>query len=217
MKLTTALVLCIEAITILFQDESPNKVVRFPGMPEAVDVLIEVKRKRPNEPMTFRLSVKACYEEGSATSTYSSVPSVHTASSSVYSAITSGQSGSVTSSAYGQSSSASSTYGTPTTVCTVEEGMDNPKYIPDRNIRNPNGRTPEDADRLRPSSRRPYTVDRNREIIRFLLSPARPIESLELVNPENVRDFTVRYIRPGRPGNPVTVVEVLLITMSERV
>ena len=183
--------------------------------------MIEVTRKRPNQPMTFRLSVKACYEEGSATSTYSSIPSVQTASSSAYSGLTAsaftpGQTGSLTSSAYGQSSSSSSVYVTPTTVCTVEEGMDNPKYIPDRNIRNPNGRTPEDADRLRPSSRRPYTVDRNREIIRFLLNPARPVESLELVNPENVRDFTVRYVRPGRPQNPVTVVEVQIFHSSNK-
>jgi hypothetical protein len=220
-------------------------------MPEAVDIIIEITRKGPG-PMTFKISVKACFEEATGTTPFpssESTASVYTptgttasvytptgttasvytptasTSSSIYTGVSSVQSTSVyvtptaseSSSIHtsSQSGSTSSVYGTPTTVCTVEEGMDEPKFIPDRNIRDKNNRVPENVDRLRPRNRRPYTVDTNTVTIRFLFEPAIPVESLKLINPDNVDSIEVTYISPRRPNQEVPVVEVI-ITLFNR-
>ena len=210
-------------------------------MPEAVDVLIEVKRKRPNQPMTFRLSVKACYEEGSATSTYSSVPSAITASTygtasgltQTASEYTSGVGSATTSSAYaGTSGTASgftqtaSEYTTggagATTVCNIDEGMDEPQYIPNKNIRDENDKVPDDVGMLRPDSNKPFSVNRNRILLKVWLMPARRLASVRLIRPDNVESITVWYIRPTsktsreRPvAEVITQLEIIIFLLPK--
>lgn len=237
----------------LFQDHSPTRTVKFDDMPEAVDIIVEVTRKRDNAPMRFRLSIKACYEEATGTTEYPSTssgstssvyPSTSSLSSSVYSSSasltassTSGypsttsvssspysspssltsaypSTSSVSSSVYTSSSGLSSgpttsVYITPTTVCTVEEGMDEPKFIPDNNIRDNKGRVPDNVQRLRPGSKNPFTVDKDTVTIRFLFNPAIPVESLELIQPKNVDSITVTYRTPRKPNQDQPVVEVI--------
>jgi hypothetical protein len=182
-------------------------------MPEAVDIILEVSRKRPNQPMSFRISVKACFEEGTPTpSVTTSVPTT----SSPYSTLTATSiettSGVYTTSTPStvstQGTSTSSVYITPTTICTVEEGMDDPQNIPDSNIIDETGKTPADVGRLRPTSRTPFSVNKRTYTIRFLFRPAIPVERLEVIRPDNVDSITVKYVSPSRPNSPVDVVTV---------
>jgi hypothetical protein len=189
-------------------------------MPEAVDIILEVSRKRPNQPMSFRISVKACFEEETPTTPVtSSVPTT----SSPYSTLTASSiettSGvfttSIPSTVTTQGTEASSVHVTPTTVCTVDEGMDDPKNIPDSNIIDETGKTPADVGRLRPTSRTPFSVNKRTYTIRFLFRPAIPVERLEVIKPDNVDSITVKYVSPSRPNNPVDVVTVSSLYDSE--
>jgi hypothetical protein len=118
-----------------------------------------------------------------------------------------------TSSVYTAGVPTTSVYVTPTTVCTVEEGMDEPKFVPDENIRDSNNRPIKDADNLRPRNNNPFTVDRNTVTIRFVFNPAIPAESLKLVRPNNVDSITVTFKRP-RKDRPESVVEVSIHVVS---
>lgn len=93
--------------------------------------------------------------------------------------------------------------------------MDEPKFIPDGNIRDINDRVPDDVDRLRPKSRRPFTVDSNSVTLRFLFEPRIPVESLHLVRPENVNSITVTYKKPKKTNEEVQVVEVNVLRYFE--
>ncbi|XP_053374145.1 uncharacterized protein LOC128546814 [Mercenaria mercenaria] len=84
--------------------------------------------------------------------------------------------------------------------------MDEPKFIPDRNIRDNDNRPIKDADNLRPRNNNPFTVDRNTVTIRFVFNPAIPVESLKMIRPNNVDSITVTYISP-RNSRPKPVVE----------
>lgn len=200
-------------------------------MPEVVDIIIEFIRDRPNKPMEFRISVKACFEE--ATGSTTSTSSVYTqgtgsTSSSVYvtssgpglsytgsrSASVSGPSVTYTSlgSQSGSISSGPSATGSvstsATTVCTVEEGMDEPQYIPNENIKDPNDRVPNNVNGLRPGNKNPFTVNRPTYTVRLLFQPAIPAESLKLIRPTNVDTLSVWYISPRRPNSRIEVVDV---------
>jgi hypothetical protein len=248
-------------MTFTFQDEDPNTTVRFPGQPEAVDIIVEVKRDRSNSPMTFRIAVKACFEEVTvsttsgylvpSTSTTSGyvgpstssgyVPSTSTSSgyvaptstSSGYVAPTSTSSGYVaptsTSSGYVAPTSTSSGYVAPTstssgyvapstssgTVCTMVEGMKDPQFIPAKNIRAENDKTPKDVDNLRPDSKTPFSVNGPKYLIKIWFMPEIPIESFKLINPKNVESMTVWYIKPSsRTSREVKVVTVSILVTS---
>ncbi|XP_053374146.1 uncharacterized protein LOC128546815 [Mercenaria mercenaria] len=81
------------------EDEKPQKLVRFPQQPYAVEVVIKVTRDDRNEPMSFQVSIWACYEVVTETT-----PSVPTASSPSTTSVVS------TSSVYTSAPSSSSSY-----------------------------------------------------------------------------------------------------------
>ena len=189
-------------------------------MPEAVDIILEVVKKPSAYEMSFRVSIKACFEEETSQTTPSTSSSISSStSSSTFSSSSTSSSSSSTAQTSSSSSSpvettpgsttSTSVYLTPTTVCTVSEGMDRPKSIPRENIRDNNDRIPEGADNLRPSSDTPFTVDRNTVTIRFLFNPAIPVESLDVIQPRNVESITVYYIRP-RSTRRIPVVTVIV-------
>ena len=205
-------------------------------MPEAVDVIVDIYRKpNSNQEMTFQISIKACFKEvtgtTSGTTTYettSSPSTVYTPSSSsstsivttqvpssTYTTSSSSTSGIYTSSTSGEtpetSSSFTSVYITPTTVtteCTVEEGMDEPQFIPNSNIRDNRNKVPKNVEKLRPRSKQPFSVDQNTYTLTFLFPSPIPVESVELQNPTNVESFTVTYTSPSRPNKDEPVAEV---------
>ena len=212
----------------------------------AMDVTITVVRDDNDEPMRFRVSIKACVKEettpytttsstSTSTSAYPGTTSTTSTSTSAYPGTTTSTSTSAypgtspttstSTSAYPgtspttststsvypgtsptTSSTTSSVYITPTTVCTVEEGMDDPQYIPDENI--DDGGNSEPVSRLRPSTNKPYSVDRRTITIKFTFVRPMPLESVRLINPENVQSITITYDAPGRPNTEIPVVEV---------
>jgi hypothetical protein len=87
--------------------------------------------------------------------------------------------------------------------------MDRPKSIPRENIRDDNNRIPDGAENLRPNARNPFIVNRKSFTVRFLFNPAIPVESLELIKPNNIEDITVSYVRPGS-NKRIPVVEVFV-------
>ena len=202
-------------VDVCFQDANPRKLVRFPGQPDAQEVIIEVNRRDPDEPMSFQVKLWACYEvvtettpsAGTTSSAYAGTSGTASGFTQTASEYTSGFGSATTSSAYaGTSGTASgftqtaSEYTTggagATTVCNIDEGMDEPQYIPNKNIRDENDKVPEDVGMLRPGSNRPFSVNRNTILLKVWLMPARRLASVRLIRPDNVEYITVWYIRP---------------------
>ena len=200
---------------ILFQDANPRKLVRFPGQPDAQEVIIEVNRKDPDEPMSFQVKLWACYEvvtettpsAGTSSSGYAGTSSTASGFTQTASEYTSGVGSVTSSSAYAGTSSTASGFtqtssgytsggAGATTVCNIDEGMDEPQYIPNKNIRDENDKVPEDVGMLRPGSNKPFSVNRNKILLKVWLMPARRIASVRLIRPTNVDSITVWYIKP---------------------
>lgn len=97
-----------------------------------------------------------------------------------------------------------------TTRCAVVDGMDDPLFIPDKMIVDENDRPLANAGDLRPDSRRPFEVNRNRITIKFWFMPAVPIESIRLPTAENVDSFSVSYVRPNKAVVPVAEVSYVI-------
>ncbi|WAQ93605.1 TSP1-like protein [Mya arenaria] len=250
---------------VVASEVEPSKTVRFPGQPDAVDVIITFYRANPNQPMKIRVSIKACFKQVTTTTTPYTTPmtqttpyistttSYGTTSTTPYTTSTSSSEGTTTSygtatttpyttstsegttTSYGTTTTTPYTststpegttttpfettiYVTPTTAttpyttssvmttrCEVEEGMDEPQYIPDDKIVDVDDETPDDVGKLRPNSNRPFVADKNKLIIKFWFMPAVPVESVRLPTADNVDYFTVSYLRP-RQGTPEVVV-----------
>ena len=95
-----------------------------------------------------------------------------------------------------------------TTRCAVSDGMENPQYIPDESIVTVDDETPDQVGRLRPSSVVPFTVDRNRIKLKFWFMPDVPVESVFLRRFENVKSFSVSYVRPDQRSTEMPVSSV---------
>lgn len=213
--------------------------MRFPQQPATIEVIFTVTRKDPDEPMTFQVSLKACFVVETETTPTSSVP----ITSSPYGSLTSGSisasgltysasASAVTPSVYsGSSSSGSSeytgsisasgpsytgsvsgsgTYSSPsTTPCNVVEGMDDPLYIPNRNIRYEDDEIPDRVQRLRPDSENPFSVNKGTVTLKVWFMPAVRISSFKVIKPENVESITVWYIKStSRTSKSRPVVQV---------
>lgn len=102
-----------------------------------------------------------------------------------------------------------------TTPCTTFEGMDDPLYMPRRNILVDDAEAPSDIDNLRPGSEEPFTVDRDIVMFTFWFMPAVPIESIRLTRSTNVESMSVSFIRPdSRSSRPVVVDDVSIVSST---
>jgi hypothetical protein len=90
--------------------------------------------------------------------------------------------------------------------------MDEPLFIPNKNIRDDDGeKIEDDVEMLRPGSSRPFSVNkrRNRIVFRIWFMPAVRLSSIQLLNPRNVDSITVWYIKPSsKTSKERPVVEV---------
>ena len=86
------------------------------------------------------------------------------------------------------------------------EGMDEPLFIPERNI-DVDGSTPTNVADLRPGSNNPFVVNQNTVTITFTYTTPAKTDTVKLTTSENVESFTVKYTEPGS-NTPVTVVTV---------
>jgi hypothetical protein len=164
------------------QNESPKKVVRFPEQPDATEVIITFTRSDPNRPMTFQITIWACFELPTTTTPVGTTTS--TATSSVY-----------------------------TTECTISEGMDEPQFIPNNNIRDDkDDKVPKDVENLRPDSNKPFSVNVDKITLKIWFMPAVRLASIRLISPENVDSITVWYIKPtSRTSRESPVVQVIAV------
>jgi hypothetical protein len=95
------------------------------------------------------------------------------------------------------------------------DGMDEPLFMPRRNIRVDGNEAPEDIDNLRPNSRRPFEVDQDSVVIILWFMPAIPIESFRMVTFDNVESITVWFVTTtGRRTRRVLAVEVCCLLSS---
>ncbi|XP_052806624.1 uncharacterized protein LOC128235873 [Mya arenaria] len=63
---------------VVASEVEPSKTVRFPGQPDAVDVIITFYRANPNQPMKIRVSIKACFKQVTTTTTPYTTPMTQT-------------------------------------------------------------------------------------------------------------------------------------------
>jgi hypothetical protein len=92
--------------------------------------------------------------------------------------------------------------------------MDDDQLIPNNNIVDENNDVPDDVEMLRPNSRRPFSVKRNKITLKFWLMPERRIASIKLINPVGVQSIAVWFIRPSlRASKERAVVKVSLFCL----
>jgi hypothetical protein len=184
------------------QNESPKKVVRFPEQPDATEVIITFTRSDPNRPMSFQITIWACFELPTTTTPVGTTTPLVTYTSTQE--ITSTQVVTSTSTA---------TSSVHTTECTISEGMDEPQFIPNNNIRDDkDDKVPKDVENLRPDSNKPFSVNVDKITLKIWFMPAVRLASIRLISPENVDSITVWYIKPtSRTSRESPVVQVIAV------
>jgi hypothetical protein len=151
--------------------------------------------------MSFQITIWACFE-GFTTATSATTPVVTSTSTQE---ITSTSTPVVTATAVHTSSSVY------TTECTISEGMDEPQFIPNNNIRDDkDDKVPKDVENLRPDSKKPFSVNVDKITLKIWFMPAVRLASIRLISPDNVDSITVWYIKPtSRTSRESPVVQVI--------